>query len=740
LGNWYALAGLETNVALRKKCAWALFLLLLLPASFYGQCTGPNSCVSGVPHFVKINGALKAKGGASNIVPVKFVIYDAAKGGTAVWEEVQNVQPGADGSYEVMLGATSPEGVPMDLFSTGSPRWLGVEVLRPGSEEEARVLMVSVPYAMEAADAQTLGGLPPSAFAKSESTTSAPASTIVTEPSIVNSPAVIAPSASALSTTTSSSTGDITGRTGPVNVIPKYSGGGFANSQITDAGGSVTLQNLANILFADQFSGGVSAAVSACPANGCIIYAVSPNVNLNLGTIDPGSKAVTIYLGPYTYTVKQITLRKSLKIIGMGASGGATGSVTCTVSAPCNGTILQSTNGNNPVFVVPQINNSPSSNVNLSGFRVLGSSGNTSEDGILIDTSTTTNSGLWYSTINDVYLEGFAGVSVHVKGPSSNFGSLAQWVLFNNVVAYRAPGGGNALRLEGGTFELRFRNCEFDGQAPGDGTDIYLGGTGGGVNGYPISIVFEGLIAQSAATGIQLDGAYNVSFYNSHHEKLWGGYHITNNTGIGVHGLTITDSYFSGDSAVNGGAGYELKIDTAIAEGIVFSHNVMGGNPDVVVSSTNLASVAYQDNLYLGTLTNPPTAGITTQINPATSINVHGVHSVGLNPSTTPITTIQSILGPGEEITFYTLGGAVTFGSGGNIDLMGATSVNVTGSITFVLSDLGGPSWKVVSQWTPPSPPPTTPTPGVAPRSERRSNGPSGTSTNGFSGKRSLPN
>jgi hypothetical protein len=737
LGDWNSSAGLERKTTLPKKCGWALFFVLLLPASFYGQCTGANSCVSSVPHFVKFSGTLKTKTIASNIVPIKFVIYDAVKGGTAIWEEVQNVQPDADGRYEVMLGATAIEGVPLDVFSTGSSRWLGVEVLRPGSEEESRILMVSVPYAMEAADAQTLGGLPASAFAKTAAT-SAPTSTLAAEPSIVSSPAVVAPAASAVSSaTSSSSTGDIVGRTGPVNVIPKFSGGGLANSQITDAGGTVTLQNLDNILFADQFSGGVSAAVTACPANGCIIYAVSPNVNLNLATIDPGSKAVTIYLGPYTYTVKQITLRKSLKIIGMGASGGVTGSPTCSVSSPCNGTILQSTNGNNPVIVIPQTNNSPSTNVYLSGFRLIGSSGNTSEDGILIDTSSTTNSGLWYSTINDVYLEGFAGVSVHVKGPGSNFGSLTQWILFNNVVAFRAPGGANALKLEGGVFELRFRNCEFDGQAPGDGTDIYLGGTGTGVSGYPVSIVFEGLIAQSAATGIQLDGAYNISFYNSHHEKLWGGYHITNNTGIGVHGLTITDSYFSGDTATNGGAGYELKIDTAIVDGVTFSHNVMGGNPDAVVSSTNLASVTYEDNLYLGTLNNPPTTGITTQISPATSINVHGVHSVGLNPSTTPITTIQSILGPGELITFYTLGGAVTFGSGGNIDLMGATSVNVNGSITFILSDLGGASWKVVSQWTAPSPPPTTPA--AAPRSKRRSDSTSGMSSSAFSGRRSLP-
>ena len=101
----------------------------------------------------------------------------------------------------------------------------------------------------------------------------------------------------------------------------------------------VSMRNLANTLFADQFPGGVPDAVAACPAAGCVIYALSPKVNLNLGTINPGSKAVTIYLGPYTYTVSQITLQPNLQIIGMGSAI----------------TFLQSVSGNTPVIVSPAI-------------------------------------------------------------------------------------------------------------------------------------------------------------------------------------------------------------------------------------------------------------------------------------------------------------------------------------------------------------------------------------------------
>lgn len=50
----------------------------------------------------------------------------------------------------------------MDLFTSGTAQWLGVQ--EQGQPEQPRMLLVSVPYALKAADAETVGGLPPSAF------------------------------------------------------------------------------------------------------------------------------------------------------------------------------------------------------------------------------------------------------------------------------------------------------------------------------------------------------------------------------------------------------------------------------------------------------------------------------------------------------------------------------------------------------------------------------------------------
>src|SRR6202041_3939529 len=89
-------------------------------------------------------------------------IYSEETGGSPLWLETQNIQPDSRGNYTAQLGATKSEGLPLDLFTSGEARWLGARV--NGGEEQPRVLLLSVAYALKAAPAQTLAGLPPSAF------------------------------------------------------------------------------------------------------------------------------------------------------------------------------------------------------------------------------------------------------------------------------------------------------------------------------------------------------------------------------------------------------------------------------------------------------------------------------------------------------------------------------------------------------------------------------------------------
>jgi len=79
--------------------------------------------------------------------------------------ETQNLQVGANGEYTVLLGSTRNDGIPAEAFAAGE-RWLGVHVQGvQGEAERPRVLIASVPYSLKAVDAETLGGLPASAFA-----------------------------------------------------------------------------------------------------------------------------------------------------------------------------------------------------------------------------------------------------------------------------------------------------------------------------------------------------------------------------------------------------------------------------------------------------------------------------------------------------------------------------------------------------------------------------------------------
>ena len=104
-------------------------------------------------------------------VGLTFSLYAEQAGGEALWRERQVVVADAPGRYSVLLGATVPGGVPPEVFGDGKAQWLGVQV--EGEAEQPRVLLVAVPYALRAADADTLGGKPLASFVLSEELTKA---------------------------------------------------------------------------------------------------------------------------------------------------------------------------------------------------------------------------------------------------------------------------------------------------------------------------------------------------------------------------------------------------------------------------------------------------------------------------------------------------------------------------------------------------------------------------------------
>jgi hypothetical protein len=639
-----------------------MILLAFLPSSIspYGvaQSAQANE-YAGVPRVVKFSGILKDAAGhlLSGVQGVRFAVYADVTGGAPLWEEIQNVQF-VNGHYTVLLGSTMTDGIPLNLFFSVKSRWLGVSSLAPGEEEQPRVFLTSVPYALKAADADTLGGLPSSAYARVDQGL-APKENLRAN-SAANTPSspgtVVAPSSSLGATTPG----------GTAGYGPFFSGASaVTNSSIRDAGRAVNLPapetaNVNNLVLVDGTRyRTLTQALAGCPVEGCTIdmRGNSSSSALALGTFDPGRRAVTLLLGPYGYTATQITLRTNLQIIGYGSG---------TVGGGQGTKITSNSSTNRPLFVLPQANHNPAQFVVLRNFEILAAPGNTSQDCFFLDASGFYDSGLRYSVFDQLQIVGFKGVPLRLRGMPDTYSGLNEWDQFRALTVYRASGGGNAITIEGANAQIEFLGGQYDGQAQGDGANIYVGTYSGGSVG-PIDISFHKVTTQLANVGVNINGCRMCDF-QMHHEAINGVYLISH-TGNDASGdmVIIENTQFDNETGINGGSGYLVSVTTSQAN-VVFQHNVIAGVPDHVIQGTNGMAFSAVDNLFNTLPTNVySSTSVAYQINPAATLGIGRAHLVRLNASATCIATLQSALGPGELVTFRALGN-VCFNSGGNME------------------------------------------------------------------------
>ena len=124
---------------------------------------------SPVPKFIKFSGSVPAAVDSSTNssvneaaapkhsgVNLTFEIYTVETGGTPIYVENQNIAPDAQGKFSVLLGSGSTNGLPTDIFSDNTARWLAVKL--PDGTEQSRVMLVAVPYSMKSVDTEKLGG------------------------------------------------------------------------------------------------------------------------------------------------------------------------------------------------------------------------------------------------------------------------------------------------------------------------------------------------------------------------------------------------------------------------------------------------------------------------------------------------------------------------------------------------------------------------------------------------------
>src|SRR5580698_9173455 len=151
---------------MKLRIGWVVVGLLslvlsLVPLTF---AQTPVQTAAALPHLVRFSGTVKDLNGnpLTGVVGITFALYSEQTGGAALWLETQNVTADMNGHYSVLLGSTTGQGLPESIFASEQAHWVGVQV--SGQAEQPRVLLVSAPYALKAGDAETIGGLPPSAF------------------------------------------------------------------------------------------------------------------------------------------------------------------------------------------------------------------------------------------------------------------------------------------------------------------------------------------------------------------------------------------------------------------------------------------------------------------------------------------------------------------------------------------------------------------------------------------------
>jgi hypothetical protein len=347
--------------------------------------------------------------------------------------------------------------------------------------------------------------------------------------------------------------------------------------------GKLVVPNVNGRLYIDGNSyTSLQGAFAACPAAGCIIDMTGNSTTsaLTLGTFDPGTTPVMILLGPYNYTVTQITVRTDLAIIGSGKFASGVGTQITQATNNVAPFVLGSTLYPGNVAVGARFEHftlTPAASSTTDGFSMVALTDSNGKGG-----------GLWYSTFSDLSIaSGAAGFgrnairldSATNPGTAPNY-STDQFDSFRDVVAYRGTNGPPVLMITGAfTGQMSFENCEFDGNIVG-GAPADTGATnyniridsGGSTVLYPYSIVMRNVTSQGASgtagatssSAIYLGGVNSFSCFGCHFENDNGA--ITEVLGPSGHGdnmgVLLDSSYMSQSVGQNGGtSGFIVSMD-----------------------------------------------------------------------------------------------------------------------------------------------------------------------------------
>jgi hypothetical protein len=587
-------------------CAFLLLACCVFPMA--AQQPAAASANAAVPPMVNFSGVLTDVNGKpmAGTVGVTFFLYKDSQGGAPLWMETQNVKADKAGHYTAALGATNSQGLPANVFASGEARWLGVQA--EGQAEQPRVLLMSVPYAMKALDAETIGGKPLSAF-------------------------MLAPAASSASAKGAAAPGTITGN-GTADFVPIFTGTTtIGNSKIFQTvGGDVGIGNTAPVAKLDvKGTEDVRDTLTLFPKSTHPALTVSGTAL----SVDHTGK-VTFVAGqtfPGTGTVKSVGS-------GAGLTGGpitTSGTLSIKTGGVTNAMLSHSSltvNANSPLTGGGSVSLGGSTSLGLTSscgsgqiLKWNGSSWNCAADNNSGGTVTSVGSGFGL-TGGPITSSGTLKIDTSVVpqlGGANSFSNLNAISVNSgspDLSVSNAGSGdgidiavnsGNGVTVTSGTFGFRAQNAGSDAVVASGAFDAgyFVGDTGGGLFG-------TGVWSES-------DTDSNLTFASmgfaggSTQETIGVEGYSASPSGFGVYGQQVTSSAVGpafpsgvwGDSSAEDGI-YGTS-DSAAALGALSSDSNNEGIATVFfdnVNSSSSALILYAVGLDVGGLCTMTTGGV----------------------------------------------------------------------------------------------------------------------------------
>ena len=484
-----------------------------------------------VPRLVRFSGTVTDRTGQPlrGMVGVTFTLYAEERGGAPLWMETQNIQTDSSGRYTAILGVTQSDGIPSEVFASGQGRWLGVQP--QGEAERPRILMVSVPYALRAADAETLGGLPASAFALAGTRpAAAPAPNVMghaegsAQPDLAGAGAAGHLAYWTNSTTLASSVlSQTAGRIGLGTTVPT------AQFEVSSATLTAILGNAAS-------SSGNAVSGIATASTG------SPN-----GVYGSSASAA----GNGVAGINSSTTSPAVGVYGQSAINGVSGVVTGTAGSGVIGTATATTGTANGVYGQAD---------STTGYGVFGNATTATGENNGVYGQTLSPSGNGTVGVNNCTTggNGVVGVSLATSGTSNGVSGVSSSTIGNGVSGYAISSTGGNSGVYGQTISpggngVTGVNESLTGGNGVVGASSATSGTSNGVYGFTSSTTGKGVYGYAIATSGVNTGVYGQTISPSGN-GVQGVASAASGSGVGISGVTLSSTGTAGQfTAAAGG-------------------------------------------------------------------------------------------------------------------------------------------------------------------------------------------